>query len=49
VAFQNIDGSIVLLILNNRSDEADFKIDWHGREIRSFLPQRSITSYVWKG
>lgn len=48
VAFQNIDGSIVLLILNNRSDGADFKIDWHGREIRSFLPPRSITSYVWK-
>ena len=49
VAFQNTDGSIVLLVLNNLRQHTDFTIDWDGRELLSSLPPRSVASYIWKG
>ncbi len=48
VAFQNLDGSIVLLVLNNLNQQTDFRVDWHGRELRASLPPRSLVSYIWK-
>jgi glucosylceramidase len=47
VAFQNIDGSIVVLILNNSSKGTDFRIGWHGHEVLSSLPPHSFASYIW--
>src|SRR5262249_16898855 len=33
VAFQNRDGSIALLVLNDAETPSDFEINWHGRSV----------------
>lgn len=48
VAFQNPDGSIALLVLNNRDRQADFSIYWRGREMHTSLLPGSIATYTWR-
>jgi glucosylceramidase len=48
VAFQNVDGSIALLVFNNRNDQADFIVNWHDLTFRASLPSESFATYVWK-
>jgi glucosylceramidase len=49
VAFQNSDGSIVLLVFNNRSDAADFDVTWSGSSFHTSLPAQSVATYIWPG
>ncbi|WP_260741907.1 glycoside hydrolase family 30 beta sandwich domain-containing protein [Tunturiibacter lichenicola] len=47
VAFQNNDGSIVLLVFNNRPDTAEFDITWSGSSFHTSLPAQSLATYIW--
>lgn len=47
VAFQNPDGSIVLLVLNNETGSKEFHVRWHGREFRTALGPGVLATYVW--
>ena len=47
VAFQNPDGSVVLLVLNNETDAKEFHVHWHGREFRTTLDSDALATYVW--
>jgi glucosylceramidase len=47
VAFQNTDGSIVLLVFNNRPDTANFEVTWSGNSFRTSLPPQAIVTYIW--
>lgn len=47
-AFQNLDGSIVLLVLNNADTTADFEVNWRGKSFRSSLSAGSVSTYVWR-
>jgi glucosylceramidase len=48
VAFVNRDGSLAVLVLNNRSVAASFTLRWHGRTVKAMLPASSLASYTWK-
>ena len=48
VAFQNIDGSVALLVLNNRAEPAPFTVRWQGRAFAASLPQGALATYSWK-
>jgi glucosylceramidase len=48
VAFQNKDGSIVLIVLNNMNKDEDFAIRWNGKIARATLSGGSLATYVWK-
>jgi glucosylceramidase len=47
VAFQNPDGSIVLLVLNNESSTREFHVLWRGHELRTTLDSGALATYVW--
>ena len=47
VAFQNADGSIALLLLNNRDESTEFNVSWHGRAFHAALPAGSLATYIW--
>lgn len=47
VAFQNRDGSIALLVLNDRMQSTSFTIQWHGREVHVVLLPESFATYTW--
>ncbi len=47
VAFQNVDGSIALLVLNNAATQQEFNISWRGRALPAALPPGSLATYVW--
>jgi glucosylceramidase len=47
VAFQNVDQSIVVLVLNNEKTEAAFTLHWHGHTLQSSLPGGSFAAYKW--
>jgi len=47
VAFQNSDGSIALLVLNNHTEQTEFAIAWHGRTLSTSLPSRTLATYTW--
>lgn len=48
VAFQNRDGSIVLLVLNNTETPGDFQISWRGRSAHASVSAGSMATYVWR-
>ncbi len=48
VAFQNSDGSIALLLLNNQKTDADFNIVWNWRSLHTSLPAEALATYVWQ-
>jgi glucosylceramidase len=47
VAFQNLDGSIVLLVLNDRSDVAKFDVSWNAKTFQASLPPEALATYIW--
>ena len=49
VAFENVDGSVALLALNNRKDTAIFSVVWHDRAIRVTLAPGSLETFTWAG
>jgi len=48
VAFQNVKGTIALLLLNNASSPSIVTIAWHRRHATTALPPRSLTTYIWE-
>jgi glucosylceramidase len=49
VAFQNPDGSLVLIAYNDTADPQRFKIVWHGRAFYSRLPTNTTATFEWRG
>lgn len=48
VAFANRDGSVALLVLNNRATAVSFAIQWHGLTVQSMLPAKALATYAWR-
>ncbi len=48
VAFQNTDGSIALLVLNNQSTRASFSVRWRGLSFATQLPAGVLATYTWR-
>jgi len=48
VAFQNPDGSKVLIVLNNSSNVASFNIQYKSKLITSTLNGGAVATYTWK-
>jgi len=48
VAFQNPDGSIVLLVLNSSGNAMPFNIAWHGEFASYKLPAGGVATFVWQ-
>jgi len=48
VAFQNTDGSIALVVLNNAKAGSKFAVNWKGRAFETELPAGSVATYVWE-
>jgi glucosylceramidase len=49
VAFQNPDGSIVLLVLNSGDGTAQFNIGWRGQFAAYKLASGAAATFVWNG
>jgi len=47
VAFQNPDGSIVLIVLNSGSS-GDFTVRWKGKDFNYNLTAGAVATFVWK-
>jgi glucosylceramidase len=47
VAFENPDGSIALLVLNNRTETSDFALLWRGRILTTSLAPQVLATYTW--
>jgi glucosylceramidase len=47
VGFRNIDGTIVINVINN-GDETDCRISWKGKMTIQKLKSHSITTFSWK-
>jgi glucosylceramidase len=47
VAFQNPDGTIVLVALNSADAEKPFVVRWNGKSFRATLPAGAAATYVW--
>jgi len=48
VAFQNPDGSIVLLALNSGGADRSFTVSWKGEIFTYTLPGGAVATFVWK-
>jgi glucosylceramidase len=48
VAFQNPDGSIVLLVLNSASNAETFTVSFTGQSFNYTLPAGALTTFTWK-
>jgi glucosylceramidase len=48
VAFQNPDGSIVLLVLNSASNPGTFTVNFKGQSFNYTLPAGALATYSWK-
>jgi O-glycosyl hydrolase len=48
VAFENPDGSKVLVAYNNEHRAAHFAIDWHGRYLNYRLPPQATVTFKWR-
>ncbi|MDP9337409.1 MAG: glucosylceramidase [Acidobacteriota bacterium] len=49
VAFQNPDGSVVLLVLNSSGAPLSFNIAWRGEFASYKLPAGSVATFCWQG
>ncbi len=49
VAFQNPDGSLVLIAYNDTAEPQQFKIVWHGRALYTILPMNTSVTFKWQG
>jgi hypothetical protein len=47
VAFQNPDGSVVLLVLNAASGSSTFAVTWNGSNFTDTLPAGAVATYEW--
>ncbi|MBS1813312.1 MAG: glucosylceramidase [Acidobacteria bacterium] len=47
-AFQNKDGSIALLVLNNAEHAEKWMLEWKGHFVAAEIPAGSLATYVWK-
>lgn len=47
VAFQNPDGSIVLLVLNPATATQAFSVEWHNTRFDYSLPAQSVATFKW--
>ncbi len=47
VAFENEDGSVVLLVLNEAGENASFAVEWSGRSLAAVLPPGALATYAW--
>ena len=48
VAFQNVDGSIALLVLNNATTQTGFRVRWRGRVFEASLASEALATFVWQ-
>jgi len=48
VAFQNPDGSIVLLVLNSASNSGAFTVSFNGQSFNYTLPAQAVATFSWK-
>jgi glucosylceramidase len=48
VAFQNPDGSIVLLVLNSAQNTATFVVSYKGQSFSYTLPPGAVATFTWK-
>jgi glucosylceramidase len=48
VAFQNPDGSIVVLVLNSGSNNTSFGVNWKGQFFTYSLPAGAVATFQWK-
>jgi glucosylceramidase len=48
VAFQNPDGSIALVVLNDGSAATDFAVSWHGQTFLHTVPTQSLVTFLWR-
>jgi glucosylceramidase len=48
VAFQNPDGSIVLLVLNSAQVSSALSVNWHGQSFPYTLPAGAVATFQWK-
>ncbi len=48
VAFQNPDGSIVLLVLNASLNSSQFTVSWKGDTFNYTLPAGAVATFTWK-
>jgi glucosylceramidase len=48
VAFQNPDGSIVLLVLNSASNAGTFTVSFKGQSFNYTLPAGAVATFSWK-
>jgi glucosylceramidase len=47
VAFQNPDGSIALVVLNNAEKASSFSVSWRGKNFPASLASGSVATYLW--
>lgn len=47
VAFENIDQTFVLLVLNNNDAAAQFSVRWHGRSFETSMAGGSVATFEW--
>jgi len=49
VAFQNPDGSLVVVALNSDMLEKSFQVKWHGQTFTYTLPAYAVVTFKWSG
>ena len=49
VAFQNPDGSVVLVAAQTESKPREVTLTWRGRVLTTLLPARSVATFRWEG
>ncbi|GAE07091.1 O-glycosyl hydrolase family 30 [Paenibacillus sp. JCM 10914] len=47
IAFQNPDGTIVMIVVNNSSMAQDFRLLYKDKEFSATLPAKSLATYQW--
>jgi glucosylceramidase len=47
VAFQNLDGTVAMLVLNENPHEVKLEIKWHGKSLAYTAPARSLLTFTW--
>jgi glucosylceramidase len=48
VAFRNVDGSVVLYVLNASTMSRPFRIGFHAKTVATILPAGSVATFIWK-
>lgn len=48
VAFQNSDGKIAVIVINNNDDAIPIDLCWKNLELNYQLPEQSIATFIWE-